>query len=106
MIHKDTISDVKQSAKIADVVHGLNNVSIQKTSPTKLLAHCNCCDTDKKLTVTINKNIATCFKCDQSGRTSTLDPLGMLMHPAYGNMKFPDAIQWLANTYSILIKTT
>ena len=104
MIPREEINKVKESAKIADVVHYLNNITINKTSSTKLLAHCNCCGTDKKLSVHLGKNIATCFKCDQSGRTSTLDPLGLMMHPAYGNMKFPIAVRELAQLSNIIIQ--
>jgi len=100
MISKEAISDIKNLANIADVIHGLSNITVNKTSNTKLLCHCNCCQSDKKLTVHIAKNIATCFKCDQSGKTSTLDSVSLLMHPAYGNMAFPIAIKWLADTYN------
>jgi DNA primase len=103
MIPPEIIQDIKSHAKINDVVQGLSNIRIQTTSGTKLTATCNVCNTPKKLNISIPRNIATCFKCDQSGKSSTLNPIGMLMSPHYGNKSFPDALQWLADTYNISI---
>jgi DNA primase len=101
MIPQEHIEAVKSLAKITDVVERLSSVEInsRKSNERRIIAKCNCCGTPNKLQVTIAKNIATCFKCDQTGRTSTLNPVGMLTSPHYGRMTFPEAIRFLADMY-------
>jgi len=100
MIPKHTEDELKRLARIEDIAPRFTKVVARGN---RIIGECKVCGTDGKLTIHKAKNIATCFKCDQSGQTSTLDPIGMLRDAHYGNLSYGDALRWLASEYNVII---
>lgn len=100
-IPQETIDELKRVARIEDVV--IEFLTVQ-TKGNRLKANCPKCNGKEKINVHKGKNIATCFKCDQTGKQSTYDPIRFLMDPDYGNLSYPEALKWLGNFYNIIVE--
>lgn len=100
MYKNEQIDALKRDVRIQQVLEAKCQPVVAKGRT--ITGKCPKCGTDGGLKVQVAKNTATCFHCDQSGKTSTYNPLSLLHH-ALG-MEFKEAVEWLADAGGVVLE--
>lgn len=94
-----TVDEVKNAARISDVVKHFGRY---RQDRKKVVPACPVCGQDMDIPTQQQKNFATCFHCDSSGKTSTYGPIQFV--EAEKQVSFPEAVKLVAAFYGIEVR--
>ncbi len=97
MIPENTVKEILAAAKIEDIAEDLFTLKKSGKSFYTTCPNCGKTGKGKGLIITPSKQIYKCFSCDYSGKS----PVNLLMEQK--NFTYPEALEYLADKYSILI---
>ncbi|MHC1707404.1 MAG: CHC2 zinc finger domain-containing protein [Bacteroidales bacterium] len=100
MIEKETVQAILAASKIEEVIGSFHSLNRQGKSLYTACPACGKTGKGKGLIVTPSKGIFKCFSCDFGGKS----PVDFLTQQQ--GMKYPEALEWLANKYCIPVEQT